>query len=82
MLANEADPSMGGGTTLNLTVDGRSRLQLQSAGGRVNLLRAYDVSSNSFSLNQDEWPTGARCRPVGQAGNNSDSADLMYGQSD
>jgi len=40
------------GTTLNLTVDGYYAYNFNRPTGRVNLLRAYDVSSNSFSLNQ------------------------------
>jgi hypothetical protein len=40
------------GTTLNLALDGYYEYNFNSPTGRVNLLRAYDVSSNSFSLNQ------------------------------
>jgi hypothetical protein len=40
------------GTTLNFTVDGYYGYNFNQPVGRVNLLRAYDVSSNSFSLNQ------------------------------
>ena len=39
-------------TTLNVTVDGYYEYNFNQPIGRVNLLRAYDVSSNSFSLNQ------------------------------
>ena len=39
-------------TTINLTVDGYYGYNFNKPVGRVNLLRAYDVSSNSFSLNQ------------------------------
>lgn len=47
--------------------------------GRINLLRAYDVSSNSFSLNQanlivERAPDVAKGRRVGLR------LDLMYGQ--
>lgn len=39
-------------TTINLAVDGYYGYNFNQPVGRVNLLRAYDVSSNSFSLNQ------------------------------
>jgi hypothetical protein len=41
-----------GGTTVNLYLDGYYEYNFNSPIGRANLLRAYDVSSNSFSLNQ------------------------------
>lgn len=40
------------GTTLNLLFDGYYGYNFNNPIGRVNLLRAYDVSSNAFSLNQ------------------------------
>jgi len=40
------------GTTINLGIDGYYGYNFNQPVGRVNLLRAYDVSSNSFSLNQ------------------------------
>ena len=40
------------GTTLNGTFDGYYAFNFNRPIGRDNLLRAYDVSSNSFSLNQ------------------------------
>jgi hypothetical protein len=40
------------GTTLNLGLDGYYVYNFNNPIGRVNLLRAYDVSSNAFSLNQ------------------------------
>jgi hypothetical protein len=40
------------GSTLNFTVDGYYSYNTNAPIGRANLLRAYDVSSNSFSLNQ------------------------------
>jgi hypothetical protein len=40
------------GTTLNFGVDGYYGYNFNQPIGRVNLLRAYDVSSNSFSINQ------------------------------
>ena len=39
-------------TTFNLMLDGYYAYNFNRPIGRVNLLRAYDVSSNSFSLNQ------------------------------
>jgi Putative beta-barrel porin-2, OmpL-like. bbp2 len=40
------------GTTLNFGFDGYYSYNFNNPIGRVNLLRAYDVSSNAFSLNQ------------------------------
>ena len=40
------------GTTINFGLDGYYAYNLNQPVGRVNLLRAYDVSSNSFSINQ------------------------------
>lgn len=40
------------GMTINATLDGYYEYNTNSPVGRVNSLRAYDVSSNSFSLNQ------------------------------
>jgi hypothetical protein len=40
------------GTTVNFLVDGYYAWNFNDPIGRVNLLRAYDVSSNAFSLNQ------------------------------
>ena len=39
-------------TTINIGVDGYYAYNFNAPVGRVNLLRAYDVLSNSFSLNQ------------------------------
>ena len=65
------------GTTLNFGVDGYYSYNFNQPTGRVNLLRAYDVSSNSFSLNQVsfivEHPTTAQERFGGRI-------DLMFGQ--
>jgi len=40
------------GTTLNFLFDGYYAYNFNDPIGRVNLLRAYDISSNAFSLNQ------------------------------
>lgn len=44
--------SLLGGTTVNFLFDGYYGYNFNNPIGRVNLLRAYDVSSNAFSLNQ------------------------------
>ena len=64
-------------TTFNFTIDGYYGYNFNQPIGRVNLLRAYDVSSNSFSLNQADFmvehlPTAAQ-RYGGRV-------DLMFGQ--
>jgi hypothetical protein len=41
-----------GDTTVNVTLDGYYGYNFNRPVGGINLLRAYDVSSNSFSLNQ------------------------------
>ena len=40
------------GTTVNFALDGYYGFNFNNPIGRANLLRAYDVSSNAFSLNQ------------------------------
>jgi hypothetical protein len=50
--ATSATTDVWGGTTLNLFLDGYYGYNFNKPIGRVNLLRAYDVSSNAFSLNQ------------------------------
>jgi hypothetical protein len=67
------------GTTVNLTVDGYYGYSFNHPIGRINLLRAYDVSSNSFSLNQagvvmERAPDVAAGRRFGAR------LDLQYGQ--
>ncbi|MES2219656.1 MAG: hypothetical protein V4587_01665, partial [Acidobacteriota bacterium] len=47
-----AIPSFLGGTTLNFTVDGYYEYNFNRPIGQMNQLRAYDISANSFSLNQ------------------------------
>jgi hypothetical protein len=67
------------GTTINLTVDGYYAYNFNRPVGRVNLLRAYDASSNSFSINQatvileraPDLPVGRRFGA---------RVDLQYGQ--
>ncbi|MBZ5568901.1 MAG: porin [Acidobacteriia bacterium] len=67
------------GTTINLTLDGYYGYNFNHPIGRINLLRAYDVSSNSFSLNQatvvlERAPDIAAGRRFGAR------LDLQYGQ--
>jgi hypothetical protein len=49
---NPALPASLAGTTINFNVDGYYGYNFNRPLGRVNLLRAYDALSNSFSLNQ------------------------------
>jgi len=67
------------GTTVNLTLDGYYAYNFNRPIGRINLLRSYDVSSNSFSLNQatlvfERAPDVAAGRRFGAR------VDLQYGQ--
>jgi hypothetical protein len=48
----QSGSSLLGGTTVNFLFDGYYAYNFNNPIGRVNLLRAYDVSSNAFSLNQ------------------------------
>jgi hypothetical protein len=66
-------------TTINLTLDGYYDYNFNAPVGRVNLLRAYDVLSNNFSLNQadvifDHLPDVSDGRRFGAR------LDLQYGQ--
>jgi len=66
-------------TTVNLTLDGYYEYNFNHPVGRVNLLRAYDVTSNSFSLNQaavilERAPDPFKGRRFGAR------LDLQYGQ--
>lgn len=67
------------GTTINIGIDGYYEYNFNAPIGRVNLLRAYDVSSNSFSLNQaslvvEHLPNPATGKRFGTR------LDLQYGQ--
>ncbi|MGB7137135.1 MAG: outer membrane beta-barrel protein, partial [Acidobacteriaceae bacterium] len=44
-----------GGATLNATFDGYYEYNFNSPAGRANDLRAYDVLSNTFSINQADF---------------------------
>jgi hypothetical protein len=50
--ASHSGSGLLGGTTVNFLFDGYYAYNFDNPIGRVNLLRAYDVSSNAFSLNQ------------------------------
>lgn len=65
------------GTTLNFVVDGYYGYNYNEPIGRVNLLRAYDVSSNSFSLNQADVVVEHLPTPEQRVGGR---IDLMFGQ--
>src|SRR5664279_6098304 len=67
------------GTTINVSIDGYYAWNFNRPVGRVNLLRAYDVSSNAFSLNQaavifERAPDAAAGRRYGAR------LDLQFGQ--
>jgi hypothetical protein len=49
---DQANLSFLRGTTLNFGLDGYYGYNFNTPIGRVNLLRAYDVTSNSFNINQ------------------------------
>jgi len=66
-------------TTINVSLDGYYAYNFNNPVGRVNLLRAYDVLSNEFSLNQasvvvDHPPDAAAGRRWGGR------LDLQFGQ--
>jgi hypothetical protein len=67
------------GTTVNFAMDGYYGYNFNSPIGRANLLRAYDVSSDAFSLNQadvvlENAPDPAHGKRFGLR------LDLQYGQ--
>jgi Putative beta-barrel porin-2, OmpL-like. bbp2 len=67
------------GTTLNFLFDGYYAYNFNDPIGRVNLLRAFDISSNAFSLNQadvvlENLPDPANGKRFGAR------LDLQYGQ--
>ncbi len=73
------EPSPFEGITFGIGFDGYYAWNANRPVGRVNLLRAYDVSSNSFSLNQasvivERAPDVEKDRRMGLR------LDLMYGQ--
>lgn len=67
------------GTTLNFGVDGYYGYNFNQPIGRVNQLRAYDLSSNSFSINQASIMV--EHLPVAEAGKRfGGRIDLQFGQ--
>jgi hypothetical protein len=50
--ARASEPTSVAGTTINFLIDGYYSYNFNAPIGRANRLRAYDVSSNSFSINQ------------------------------
>jgi len=66
-------------TTISGTVDGYYGYNFNRPVGRINLLRAYDVSSNSFSLNQAVVSV-ERAPDVNAGRRFGMRLDLMYGQ--
>ncbi len=77
--ADQKGPSFLRDTTIGLALDGYYEYNFNAPVGRVNLLRAYDVLSNNFSLNQadlifDHEPDVSAGRHFGAR------LDLQYGQ--
>jgi hypothetical protein len=67
------------GTTINATIDGYYGYNFNRPIGRINLLRAYDIQSNSFSLNQATL--AIEHAPDVEAGRRFGARlDFMYGQ--
>ena len=65
------------GTTFAIGFDGYYGYNFNEPIGRVNLLRAYDVSSNSFSINQVSLIAEHLPSPASRFGGR---VDLQYGQ--
>ena len=67
------------GTTFNVGIDGYYEYNFNAPIGRVNLLRAYDVTSNSFNINQASLIIEHAANPL--AGQRYGARiDLQYGQ--
>ncbi len=64
-------------TTLSVAIDGYYGYNFNAPIGRVNLLRAYDVTSNSFSLNQVSFIAEHLATPQSRFGGR---VDLQFGQ--
>ena len=67
------------GTTINAMVDGYYAYNFNDPVGRVNLLRAYDVLSNAFSLNQADLIV-ERAPEVAAGRRYGARIDLQFGQ--
>jgi len=64
---------------VNLMLDGYWGYNFNNPSGRVNLLRAYDVTSNSFSLNQADIMVERQVDPA-NGRRFGGRLDLMFGQ--
>ncbi|MBV8549767.1 MAG: porin [Acidobacteriaceae bacterium] len=80
-VANPNPPPLtfAGGTTLNFLVDGYYGYNFNQPIGRANLLRAYDVLSNAFSLGQAAMVVDSPADPAGGKRFGL-RLDLQYGQ--
>ena len=78
--ASPSGASLLGGTTVNFLFDGYYAYNFNNPIGRVNLLRAYDVSSNAFSLNQADVVLENAADPA-HGKRLGLRLDLQYGQS-
>ncbi len=65
------------GTTINVGLDGYYGYNFNQPIGRVNLLRAYDVTSNSFNLNQVSFVVEHLATASSRLGGR---VDLQFGQ--
>jgi hypothetical protein len=74
-----AAPSPPETTTINVAFDGYYGFNFNSPIGRTNLLRAYDVSSNSFSLNQADIVMESAADPA-NGKHFGARLDLQFGQ--
>jgi hypothetical protein len=72
-------PALLDNTTINVAFDGYYGYNFNSPIGRTNLLRAYDVSSNSFSLNQADLVIENAADPS-QGRHFGARLDLQFGQ--
>jgi Putative beta-barrel porin-2, OmpL-like. bbp2 len=78
-VAPPTGPSLFENTTINFAFDGYYGFNFNSPIGRTNLLRAYDVSSNSFSLNQADVVIENAADPS-QGRHFGGRVDLQFGQ--
>ena len=72
-------PDLFENTTINFAFDGYYGFNFNSPIGRTNLLRAYDVSSNSFSLNQADLVI-ENAADASQGRHFGARVDLQFGQ--
>ncbi len=72
-------PGFAAGTTMNVLLDGYYQYNFNNPIGRVNLLRAFDSSSNNFTLNQAAVAIERAADPA-QGRRFGVRLDLMFGQ--